>query len=1126
MNNLPNEILQHIFTYLSQRYRSAAKITCKKWHFIIHSPFFYSSIEIYKEQQLKKFLQLAKNVTLLDKPISYYVQSLYLHEQKISDNFIFDLLTTLENVHYINYVLLRRQSIPKPFPTLKHLTHYLNWYTNANDQWIATLLSSSSSNNNNNNEGIVALEFLVNEQIYHHHSYQQDSKEPVIYLKPIGNIKQQPLHINDMNSPLFEIDHPHQIQQSSPTTPPSIQHQSKVLILPVLNHLTTLDINFFEYGEQDTGTYDIDERTLDSIHTSCPVLASLKLQCFDMNISEEYYQHSLPLSTNTTTIATHDSLKHLNISGILHDVNCYSYLSKKYPHLESFKFYLEWDSHSPNINQHFQKAIYSMITSFNYLKKLDVTITPIGYYDSEAEDPAHSIMTSVWPRVEFLDWLKDHPKQLTHLRYPYDLASIEDFIYLPKEDEDENHGITTQSLSLTTMGNYSNSNYRVNRKPSLSDLLPYRAYLDHLTSLSIDINSSLDTLLNYLLRGNNSHISSYTIKHLKLQYQYDAISEEQLHIYNWLYAFPNLKHLGLFNVKCIYENYTTYQHDSQQQEQGKGEKDDDNDRDDNNNKKQKIDFYKHTSLEKLQIHGSGIYFKHGFTGFSKKCPNLKYLDFFDVVYAIPEWKEVNSTGPKTTTTVLFKKKIELLDKIDDVCNYEPVSIPLVDTCFDVSNLCLNFLHINKIRYVPWYIEYKGPQPVVNRLIVHELGNSQQQQSSFSLDAVESSLFTSYIPSMPATLYIKYLYSDKQLSMFLIAATANSTLNKKGSLNESLGLSFISPKLVYKLNQACPTLLRLSNIKLILPLSLNKNKYKKKNNNNNNNSSNNINYKNLESGWMEQSTTNNIKTLEMNIDNSNIYIVKIEEDIDNDSKKGDTDYQKNDKIFFYQLKKEHYHSLLNDNDNDNYNDNDSEALSIVNLNNHHIISCPGLSFIPFILNIITLPFLTHLHIKVWHSQYPHHYDRYNLAFTKSMSSLFISTSLSSLGLQYHNNNNNSNNTITSSYSLKSLTLILPKYPNITSLKLDQLIWFKSPTTLSIYIASDHQKQFRKVLYNFITQNNHLTHLHLSIKPLCEIQYHVNEQFVRYFDTSLLKIKPSSSFKKRLLNTKKMKKMAFG
>ncbi|KAI9309651.1 hypothetical protein BJ944DRAFT_258171 [Cunninghamella echinulata] len=753
MNNLPNEILQHIFTYLSQRYRSAAKRTCKKWHFIIHSPFFYSSIEIYKEQQLKKFLQLAKSVTLLDKPIAYYVQSLYLHEQKFSDELVFDLLTILENVHYINYVLLRRQSIPKPFPTLKHLTHYLNWYTNANDQWITTLLSS---NNSNNNEGIVALEFLVNEQIYHYHSYHRGSNEPAIYLKPIGDIKQQPLHINDMNSPLFEIDHPHQIQQSSPTTPPSIQHQSKVLILPVLNHLTTLDINFFEYGEQDTGTYDIDERTLDSIHTSCPVLISLKLQCFDMNISEEYYQHSLPLPTNMTTIVTHDSLKHLNISGILHDVNCYTYLSKKYPHLESFKFYLEWDSHSPSINQHFQKAIYSMITGFNFLKKLDVTITPIGYDDNEFDDPAHSIMTSVWPRVEFLDWLKDHPKQLTHLRYPYDLASIEDFIYLPKENETENNDTTTQSISSTIISNYSNNIYSMNRKPSLRDLLPYRAYLDYLTSLSIDINSSIDTLLNYLLRGNKNHISSYTIKHLKLQYQYDAITEERLHIYDWIYAFPNLKHLGLFNVKYIYEDDTTYNHNSQKQKQWIEKKDGENDGGNKEDIQQKISIYKHTSLEKLQIHGSGIYFKHGFTGFSKKCPNLKYLDFFDVIYAIPEWKEVNSTGitTVTATTELSKNKIALLDKIDDVYNYEAVSIPLVDTCFDVSNLCLDFLHINKIRYVPWYVEYKGPHPVVNRLIVHEVGRSQQQQSPFSLDAVESSLFTSYIPSMPATLYIK------------------------------------------------------------------------------------------------------------------------------------------------------------------------------------------------------------------------------------------------------------------------------------------------------------------------------------------------------------------------------------
>ncbi|CAO3640821.1 unnamed protein product [Cunninghamella echinulata] len=64
MNNIPNELLQHIFSFLSQRYISVCQQVCKKWMLSTRHPKFYQSITLYSEKQLEKFLNTVSTLTL------------------------------------------------------------------------------------------------------------------------------------------------------------------------------------------------------------------------------------------------------------------------------------------------------------------------------------------------------------------------------------------------------------------------------------------------------------------------------------------------------------------------------------------------------------------------------------------------------------------------------------------------------------------------------------------------------------------------------------------------------------------------------------------------------------------------------------------------------------------------------------------------------------------------------------------------------------------------------------------------------------------------------------------------------------------------------------------------------
>ncbi|CAO3648392.1 unnamed protein product [Cunninghamella blakesleeana] len=177
---------------------------------------------------------------------------------------------------------------------LQCLTEFTLWYTEANQDWMSYM-----------NDKVTSLDFHIEQLMTREtdlHSMtlrrrQDQQLYPTLpsmanqfYLKKVGNKKSQPIHFNDeRRDPGYIIGE--EVDEFNPLGDPIIDtFHSKILMLPTLNHLITLRLYFSEYMENLTfdGLFEFDERTIESIHQSCPLLERLELDCFNMNISEEY----------------------------------------------------------------------------------------------------------------------------------------------------------------------------------------------------------------------------------------------------------------------------------------------------------------------------------------------------------------------------------------------------------------------------------------------------------------------------------------------------------------------------------------------------------------------------------------------------------------------------------------------------------------------------------------------------------------------------------------------------------------------------------------------------------------------------------------------------------------------
>ncbi|CAO3633482.1 unnamed protein product [Cunninghamella echinulata] len=556
MDILPIEVLENIFGRLSQKFAaSVASIVCKKWNQIILQSSFYTSIRILTEQQLIKFIQMANEKTINNQPIGYYVQQLKLdHHINIKEDTLIKLMKVFPNIHFISGLSYQSYKSDSIYPHLNQLTHFSCWYKNK--QWTDHLIY--------NKEIVKSLDININKDMFRFNSQYN----PHIHFNLIDN---KNLKIN-WNLPV------------------------RLLVLPTFINLIKLNINLYRLGSlypldpfdndfESINSFGIDERTFESIHSSCPQLTVLTISDIIMVISKEFHDQSF--------IPAHQ-LKELHLHGTFIDPSCYTYFLKKYSHLDSFFINVELQPLiNDNDNRSFQLAITRMLFQFTALKSVS-----IGIYVPPGENSCESLVKfkKYWPHDEFLMWLKQHSEQITHIEYPCDFTS--------------NDGINIELLQQPT-------------------------FLTYLTSLSLYLDSAVHLVSTYILQNmDHSIIISTFLKTLTI-YQRLSYKLKNFYIYDFLTVFPNLESLQLHSIRFMYDELgdmfqsddrwecTKLHHMIQRQLS-------DTDTTVLNNKNENDT----CKLKHLKIVECDLFFGYGLNDFFKKCYQLKSLDLLNIKYVI------------------------------------------------------------------------------------------------------------------------------------------------------------------------------------------------------------------------------------------------------------------------------------------------------------------------------------------------------------------------------------------------------------------------------------------------------------------------------------------------------------
>ncbi|CAO3633458.1 unnamed protein product [Cunninghamella echinulata] len=675
MDSLPIEILENILNCLPQRYAvTIGSTVCKTWHRIISLPSFYSTLHIYSEQQLKTCIRIAKEKkTLINiQHLIFYFPCILKKEQVINLIFSFPTITSICGlIGEKNYTLKETES---DYPPLEQLAHFSYWYINK--QWMATLLK--------NQKRIHSLDFLLSRPCFYT-SRQHILPPPPIHIKPIQ--RQKYIIPRSFNNNATTTTTTNNNNNSNNDTNSTNRLNIMQLVLPTLTYLINLDISM---SLTDNKFYFIDESTFESIHNSCPQIESLKFDSFKMVLSEKY----LLDSQQQLLIQPAFNLKKLDICGLFIDPKCYTYFSIKYPHLESLAIKLLYTYIEKETYLNFQQAVYNMLLQFTLLRYITVSL-PTNI--PNRPNQPNVIMVNHWPWDDFLIWLKQHPQQLTHLEYPLE------FYFKNKHD------------------NFNNNN-NIMMKDIDSTFLNQHSFLNHLTSLSLNLHAAIALVSTYLLQNkNHSNPTSFTVSTLlkKLEINGSSYSSQYLYISDWLVVFPNVTSLTLRNIPRIQDTYNDdYYYDN---DDGEEEEMDSHYLQEHlmqaHNKSHKLiqnsypqqqlngtwkkhhhDFYK---LKYLEISKSNLYFKEGLNDFLKKCQKLKSLDLTNIKYAISSLSSLKSI---TTTSSSMK-----------------------DVYIDSSHLYLEYLSINNLYIIPWYPNYSSyDMSFVNKLIIHETLSDQRR----------------------------------------------------------------------------------------------------------------------------------------------------------------------------------------------------------------------------------------------------------------------------------------------------------------------------------------------------------------------------------------------------------------
>ncbi|CAO3619829.1 unnamed protein product [Cunninghamella blakesleeana] len=562
MDELPIEILVQIFKYTSQRNITHYSSVCKKWKHIITSQptVFYSTIKLYSLRQVRKFIKKAKepvvivtttnNITqIINKSFGHYVQHIYLCcDYQSFPLLIRDLMLVLPNIQSIhstksenNYDALHflKSSIhlSVQLPLLDHLSHIPFWYIKSHKRnWLPTTTTTTISTNRDHKHPIKSIN-------YRFPSKDEEYDIFPFHFKKVGfkkSIESVYLHASLMNHHQYYFE-----EGNDDIRLDNFDYQSKILKLSTLDNTTTGNNNnrnpfyyltdltiTFSKSQSGSDIFELDERTLESIHQSCPQLSTLQLYYFFMNLSEEYPNL---ITNNINNIKNNNNdkmlpslhLKQFKMYGFLMDPKCYTYLSLKYPKLESFELITQNISYLKDQSKMFQSCIFNMLTHYPLLKRLYVDILCDQHWNSV-----------FWPHHEFLQWLVNHPDQLDYLYYPYHL---EPNIFLQQQQQ-----MIEKRKEKIEMDSKTDLQHPI----TLPLNHHYKIYLNYLTSFTINYTNLIDIAIEYFLFHSSTTPISQSIKELKIIGSSFHVGKcnSLFFMYDWLDVFPNVTTLILYQL--------------------------------------------------------------------------------------------------------------------------------------------------------------------------------------------------------------------------------------------------------------------------------------------------------------------------------------------------------------------------------------------------------------------------------------------------------------------------------------------------------------------------------------------------------------------------------------------------
>ncbi|KAI9306480.1 hypothetical protein BJ944DRAFT_263486 [Cunninghamella echinulata] len=663
MDSLPNEILQNIFLLLSQKNRIQVALVNKKWYFITRQPCFFDTIHIYNSQQLNKLITATVINNQLIGPL---VKRLLLTDyckiyQFIDQTTVKTLYSIFPNLTFIDILNIDSRHgngsfIQHMWPQLTTLPKYItnndpNWYQRINKTKepitsLAFIIKNNmiqSSNGNNIHENDYSEKLLeLKTDNYTSRRKTEDYRVAKHYLGAQYNN-----HMEIINNEEYII-YFGKILSFSPTS------------ISALVHLKDLTIDFSKRLNGFTTGLELDERTLDSIHQSCPVLASLKIYYLYMNISDQYFKNYQPTYNNITPSY---SLKefYLLCVRILHPA-CFHYFSNKYPHLTKLHIDPHWSiKHSDSSFQsQFVISFHDMIEGYTHLSSL--TFLPFYGYTFDGSNNLFTSPLDYWSKKRFIYWLHDNPTQLEALHIG-DILYMFDDEGLHDHDDDyylyfnPNNGYNYNRMRPTTVTTTMEQNS--DKKQQQQQRKNRFIYLDYLKELTLSLYESTIPLtynhLNSIYMKRQlpfTSITSLTIDNqteLVLYSKHSYMKNKKANAFyfmNWIKMLPHLKKLNLYYVTTIgldeNDDENVFEEDAIQRKINTIFKQNLHKKDDHATTSSSISTTTKTietqqqqqcisKLEELVIKHSNLKYWNSLTNICRSCPLLRILKLDDVV---------------------------------------------------------------------------------------------------------------------------------------------------------------------------------------------------------------------------------------------------------------------------------------------------------------------------------------------------------------------------------------------------------------------------------------------------------------------------------------------------------------